>query len=107
MFFAILNAGLIYGVIWLFERKRRAMHEFDFDMLAVIPPFVYLGLNLLILVLGLGPWAQGLALLVFVGVLFWMLWRRAKLSVGRASAYTALVLVVNLALDVLLASRPR
>ena len=54
MLFAILNAGLIYGVIWLFERKRRA-----------------------------------------------------KLSVSRANAYTAIVLVVNLALDLLLASRPR
>jgi hypothetical protein len=37
MLFAILNAGFIYGLIWLFERKRRELLEFDFDKIAVIP----------------------------------------------------------------------
>jgi hypothetical protein len=38
MLFAILNAGFIYGVIWIFERKRRELYEFDFGKIAVIPP---------------------------------------------------------------------
>jgi len=54
MLFAILNAGFIYGLIWPFERKRREFLEFDFDKIAVIPPFIYLGLRLLVMVLGLG-----------------------------------------------------
>ena len=54
MLFAILNAGFIYGLIWPFERKRRELLEFDFDKIAVIPPFIYLGLSLLVMVLGLG-----------------------------------------------------
>lgn len=79
MLFAILNAGFIYGVIWIFERKRRELHEFDFDKIAVIPPFIYLGLSVLILVLGLGIWGSWAALVVFLIALFWMLWKNAKL----------------------------
>lgn len=58
MFLAILNAAFIYGLIWMFERKRRELHEFDFDMIAVVPPFIYLGLSLVVLFLGLGVWAR-------------------------------------------------
>jgi hypothetical protein len=46
MFLAILHAAFIYGLIWMFERKRRKLHEFDFDMIAVVPPFVYFGLSM-------------------------------------------------------------
>src|ERR1700681_2861236 len=102
MFFAILNAAFIYGLIWIFERKRRELHEFDFDKIAVITPFVYLGLSLLVLVCGLGIWASWAAVIVFMIVLFWMLWKNAKLSPARASAYSMAVLIFNLALNVLL-----
>jgi cbb3-type cytochrome oxidase subunit 3 len=103
MFFAILNAAFIYGLIWLFERKRRALHEFDFDMIAVVPPFVYLGLGLVVLLFGLGIWGSWAAVIVFIVVLFWMLWKKAKLSLARASAYSAAVVVFNLILNVALA----
>ncbi len=102
MLFAIVNAGFIYGVIWLFERKRRELHEFDFDKIAVIPPFIYLGLSVVVLVLGLGIWGSWAALFVFLIALFWMLWKNAGLSVARASSYSLIVLVLNLVLMTLL-----
>lgn len=40
-------------------RKRRELHEFDFDMIAVVPPFIYLGLSLVVLFLGLGVGPDG------------------------------------------------
>jgi hypothetical protein len=58
MFFAILNAGFIYRLIWLFERKRRELLKFDFDKIAVIPPFIYLGLSLLVVVPGRLRWLR-------------------------------------------------
>jgi hypothetical protein len=91
MFLAILNAAFIYGLIWMFERKRRELHKFDFDMIAVVPPFVYFGLTLIVLVFGLGIWGAWVAAIVFMIVLFWMLWRNAKLSLARASAYVVAV----------------
>jgi hypothetical protein len=102
MFFAILNAAFIYGLIWMFERKRRKLHEFDFDMIAVAPPFVYFGLSMVILFLGLGVWASWAVLTVFMVVLFWMFWRNAKLTLARASAYSIAVLVFNLAVNIVL-----
>ena len=102
MFLAILNAAFIYGLIWMFERKRRKLHEFDFDMIAVVPPFVYFGLSMVILFLGLGVWARWAVLTVFMVVLFWMFWRNAKLTLARASAYSIAVLVFNLAVNIAL-----
>jgi hypothetical protein len=102
MFLAILNAAFIYGLIWMFERKRRELHEFDFDLIAVVPPFVYFGLSLVVLVFGLGTWGAWAAVTVFMIVLFWMLWRKAKLSLARASAYSAAVLIFNLVLNIVL-----
>jgi hypothetical protein len=102
MFLAILNAAFIYGLIWMFERKRRELHEFDFDMIAVVPPFVYFGLSLVILFLGLGVWASWATLTVFMVVLFWMFWRNAKLTLARASAYSIAVLAFNLAVNIVL-----
>ena len=107
MLFAILNAGLIYGLIWLFERKRRELHEFDFDKIAVFPPFIYLGLSLLVMFFGLGIWGSWAALIVFMMALFWMLWKNAKLSPARASAYSLAVLIFNVALNTLLTYRSR
>ena len=106
MLFAIVNAGFIYGVIWVFERKRRELHDFDFGKIAVIPPFVYLGLSLLVLVLGLGIWSSWVALVIFLITLFWMLWKNAKLSLARAASYSLIVLVLNLALMTLLTYKP-
>jgi hypothetical protein len=106
MLFAIVNAGFIYGVIWVFERKRRELQDFDFGKIAVIPPFVYLGLSLLVLVLGLGIWSSWVALVIFLITLFWMLWKNAKLSVARAASYSLIVLVLNLALMTLLTYKP-
>ena len=102
MLFAIVNAGLIYGVIWIFERKRRELHEFDFGKIAVIPPFIYLGLSVLVLVLGLGTWGSWVALAVFLIALFWMFWKNANLSIARASSYSLIVLVLNVVLMTLL-----
>ena len=102
MFLAILNAAFIYGLIWMFERKRRALHEFDFDMIAVVPPFVYLGLGLVILFFGLGAWANWATISIFMIVLFWMFWRKAKLPLARALAYSAAVLIFNTVLIVAL-----
>ncbi|SRR5258708_21964743 len=102
MFLAILNAAFIYGLIWMFERKRRELHEFDFDMIAVVPPFVYFGLSLVILFFGLGVWASWATLAVFMIVLFWMFWRKAKLSLARASTYSIAVLAFNLAVNIVL-----
>ena len=107
MFLAILNAAFIYGLIWMFERKRRGLHEFDFDMIAVVPPFVYFGLSLVILFLGLGVWASWATLMVFMVVLFWMFWRKAKLTLARASAYSLAVLIFNLAVNILLTYKTR
>jgi len=106
MLFGIVNAGFIYGVIWVFERKRRELQDFDFGKIAVIPPFVYLGLSLLVLVLGLGIWSSWAALVIFLITLFWMLWKNAKLSVARAASYSLIVLVLNLALMTLLTYKP-
>ena len=90
-------------MIWIFEQEsERELHEFDFDKIAVIPPFIYLGLSVLVLVLGLGIWGGWAALVVFLTALFWMLWKNAKLSVARASSYSLIVLVLNLALMTLL-----
>jgi hypothetical protein len=102
MLFAILNAGLIYGLIWIFERKRRELHEFDFDKIAVIPPFIYLGLSVLVMVLGLGVWGSWAALIVFLIALFWMLWKNAKVSLGRSLAYSLVILCLNIGLITLL-----
>ena len=102
MFLAILNAAFIYGLIWMFERKRRGLHEFDFDMIAVVPPFVYFGLSLVVIFLGLGVWASWAVLSIFMIVLFWMFWRKAKLSLARASAYSVAVLILNLAINIAL-----
>jgi len=107
MFLAILNAAFIYALIWMFERKRRGLHEFDFDMIAVVPPFLYFGLSLVILFLGLGVWASWATLIVFMVVLFWMFWKRAKLSLARASAYSFAVLIFNLAVNILLTYKTR
>jgi hypothetical protein len=107
VFLAILNAAFIYALIWMFERKRRELHEFDFDMIAVVPPFVYFGLSLIILFLGLGVWARWATLTVFMVVLFWMFWRKAKLTLARAFAYSIAVLVFNLAVNVLLTYKTR
>jgi hypothetical protein len=107
MFLAILNAAFIYALIWMFERKRRGLHEFDFDMIAVVPPFIYFGLSLVILFLGLGVWASWTTLIVFMVVLFWMFWRKAKLSLARASAYSLAVLIFNLAVNILLTYKTR
>jgi hypothetical protein len=106
MFFAILNAGFIYGLIWIFERKRRELHEFDFDKIAVIPPFIYLGLSVIVVVLGLGIWGSWAALIIFTIALFWMLWKNAKLSLARALAYSSAVLIVNLIINTLVAYKP-
>ena len=105
MLFAILNAGFIYALIWFFERKRRELHEFDFGKFAVIPPFIYLGLSLVVMFLGLGVWGIWAALIVFIIALFWMLWKNANLSPARASAYSLAVLVFNLGLNTLLTYR--
>jgi hypothetical protein len=86
----------------MFERKRRQLHEFDFDMIAVVPPFVYFGLSLVILFLGLGVWANWATIIVFMIVLFWMFWRNAKLPLARASAYSAAVLIFNVVIIVAL-----
>jgi hypothetical protein len=102
MFLAILNAAFIYGLVWMFERKRRELHEFDFDMIAVVPPFIYFGLSLVILLFGLGVWARWATLTVFVVVLFWMFWRKAKLTFARASVYSIAVLAFNLAVNIVL-----
>jgi hypothetical protein len=107
MFLAILNAAFIYALIWMFERKRRGLHEFDFDMIAVVPPFLYFGLSLVILFLGLGVWASWATLIAFMVVLFWMFWRKAKLSLARASAYSLAVLIFNLAVNILLTYKTR
>jgi hypothetical protein len=40
MFLAILNAAFIYGLIWMFERKRRELHEFDFDIIGGRPSYL-------------------------------------------------------------------
>lgn len=106
MLFAILNAGFIYGLIRIFERKRRELHEFDFDKIAVIPPFVYLGLSVVVLVLGLGIWGSWAALIVFTIALFWMLRKNAKLSLARAFAYSGTVLIMNVGLNTLLTYKP-
>jgi hypothetical protein len=102
MLFAILNAGLIYGVIWIFERQRREIYDFDFGKIAVIPPFIYLGLSVLVLVLGVDTWGSWAALAGFLIALFWMLWRNANLSIARASSYSLIVLVLNVLLMTLL-----
>src|SRR6266403_35420 len=81
------------------QRKRRELHECDFDKFAVIPPFIYLGLSLLVMLLGLGIWGSWAALIVFMIALFWMLWKNAKLSPARACAYTLAVLIFNLAIN--------
>jgi hypothetical protein len=106
MFFAILNAGFIYGLIWIFERKRRELHEFDFDKIAVIPPFIYFGLSVIVVVLGLGIRGSWAALIIFTIALFWMLWKNAKLSLARAFAYSSAVLIVNLIINTLVAYKP-
>src|ERR1700688_2681788 len=106
MLFAILNAGFIYGLFWLFERERRELHEFDFSKFAVIPPFIYLGLSLVVTLFGLGIWGSWAALIVFMIALFWMLWKNAKLSPARASAYTLAVFIFNVGISTLLTNRP-
>src|ERR1700691_1527994 len=86
--FAILNAAFIYGLILIFERRRRELDDFDFGKIAVIPPFIYLGLSLLVMFLNLGIWGT---------------W--AALTPARAFAYSLAVLIFDLALMTLFASR--
>jgi hypothetical protein len=107
MLLAVLNAAFIYGLLWLFERKRRELHEFDFDKCAVVPPFIFLGLSLLGAFLRLGIWGSWASLVIYILVLFGMLWKNAKFSPARASVYSVAVLIFNLALNTLLAYRTR
>jgi hypothetical protein len=62
--------------------------DFDFGKIAVIPPFIYLGLSLLVMFLNLGIWGT---------------W--AALTPARAFAYSLAVLIFDLALMTLFASR--
>lgn len=46
-------------------------------------------------------------LTVFMVVLFWMFWKKAKLSLARASAYSIAVLVFNLAVNIVMTYKMR
>jgi hypothetical protein len=107
MLFAILNAGIIYGLLWLFERKRRELDDFHVSRAAVVPAFIYLGLSIAVLFLGLGFWGSWAALIVFVVALFFMLWKNVKLPPARAAAYSAAVLAINVGINTLLAYKVR
>jgi 4-hydroxybenzoate polyprenyltransferase len=103
MLFAILNAGIVYGLLWLFERKKRELDDFHVSKAAVVPAFIYLGLSVAVLVFQLGPIASLIALAAFIIALFWMLWKNVKLPPSRAAAYSVAVLVINVGIFTLLA----
>jgi len=102
MLFAILNAGIVYGLLWVFERKKRELDDFHVWHAAVIPAFIYLGISLIVLFFGLGILGSWVAMVVFIIALFWMLWRNVKLPPSRAAAYGLAVFVINVGLNTLL-----
>ena len=102
MLFAILNAGIIYGLLWVFERKKRELDDFHVSKAAVVPAFIYLGLTLVLLFLDLGPLGNWAALAIFIVSLFWMLWKNVKLPLWRAAAYSIAVLAINIGITMLM-----
>jgi hypothetical protein len=107
MLYALLNAGIIYGLLWVFERKRRDFDGFDVPYVATVPSFIYLGLNLVVLFFGLGVLGSWVALAVFIIALFWMLMKTVKLPPTRAAAYSLAVLAINLGIYFLLTYKLR
>ena len=98
MILGLLNFGVLYGVMWLFERKRHADGDFNLVRAAAIPAFALAVATVLSLFLRLGIAGSIGALVIFVGATVWVLLTELKLPPKRAVAYSATVLVIDIGL---------
>lgn len=100
MLLAIFNCGVLFGIVWVFERKRIDMVNFSPADLLVLPCVVLLVPALIGIFVPLPPWLSIFTMLVFVGVTFWVCWRRLPTTRTRAVAYSIALLGANIALEI-------
>ena len=102
MFLAIFNCGAIYSIVWLFERERIDMNNFSPADVMIVPCVVLLVPALLGILVHLPAWVSLVTLVLFVATSFWMFWKKLPTSRLRAASYSALLLAVNIILELLL-----
>jgi hypothetical protein len=102
MFLAIFNCGAIYSIVWLFERKRIDMNNFSPADIMIVPCVVLLAPALLGIFVHLPTWVSFVTLVLFVSTSFWMFWKKLPTSSVRAGSYSALLLTVNIVLELVI-----
>jgi hypothetical protein len=105
MLLLIFNCGAIYSIVWLFERKRTDMNDFSPAEVMIVPCVVLLVPALLGFFMRLPVWVRLIATVLFVASSYWMFWKKLPTSRMRAASYSILLLVVNIALEMLLTVR--
>ncbi len=102
IFLAIFNCGAIYSIVWLFERKRIDMDNFSPADVMIVPCAVLLAPSLLGLFIHLPIWVSLITLVLFISTSYWMFWKKLPTTRPRAISYSALLLTMNVALELLI-----
>ncbi len=102
MLLAIFNCGVLFGIVWLFERKRIDMADFSPAEVILLPCIVLLAPSLVAIIVPLPAWVGLASILLFVGVTFWVCWKRIPTTRARAAAYSVALLAANIALELII-----
>ena len=99
----LLVGVLLYGLLWVFERKRVELDAFNVFAAVIVPSLVVFLLQFGLSFLDVGVVWGLVAPLLFYLVTFIMLWKVVEVTTGRSATYTVFVLVAQLAFGFLLA----
>jgi cbb3-type cytochrome oxidase subunit 3 len=102
MFLLIFNCGALFGIVWLFERKRIDMDNFSAADLFVFPCIVLLVPVLLGLFVRLPAWLPLVTTILFLCVTFWVCWKQIPTTRARAACYSIILLAANIAVELAL-----
>ncbi len=95
---AIVVGGILYGLLWLFERKNVTFDGFGVVGAVLVPTMASSLVSFLLF--ELTAWAGLIGLLVLVVAMFLWLYRLIGLSMAKAAAYTAIGLVLSVVVSI-------
>lgn len=85
---------VLFGLIWIFERKRREeLDVFSIGGAIAVPLISAVLIAIVGWFLGFYPWSVYAAVIVALVATYLVLWRLLGISAGRSAAYTGAVVV--------------
>ena len=97
-----VNFVVLYGIVWLFERKRSELDAGSIATAVIIPVIVLILFRVAAYFLGLGVVGDISSPILYLLVTFFVLWKLLEIPVGRSATYSIALFVVNVGLAMVL-----